>query len=356
MSHHRETVMPRGARARRALLARRQGRRAGLPLGPDRRWTPTPASWSRARSATRRAAAWTTSRSSPRPPARRSRMPCDDASTSPTWLDFGAVNEVYGEYFPPIRPRASRSAWPRCRSAPRSRWTRSSPCPTDGLARAAGDRRRRSPRSSARAPHAGAVLAHDLRARGRRAWRSRRRTCSAPGRSRSAARPPSSPRSAEGRAHGVVCASAGNHAPGGRRRRRASRHPVRGVRAARRADRQGRRGRGQGAIVHFGGESRRRVRRHGARARRRAGSPSCTRSTTRTSSPARARSGSSCSRTSRTSRAVVMPVGGGGLASGMAIAIKAARPEVEVFGVQVAACAPYPESLRRGEPVPVTRR
>jgi threonine dehydratase len=49
---------------------------------------------------------------------------------------------------------------------------------------------------------------------------------------------------------------------------------------------------------------------------------------------------------------VVIPVGGGGLCSGTAIAIKAARPEVEVFGVQVAACAPYPESLRRGEPVP----
>ena len=50
---------------------------------------------------------------------------------------------------------------------------------------------------------------------------------------------------------------------------------------------------------------------------------------------------------------VVVPVGGGGLCSGIAIAIKAVRPEVEVIGVQAAACAPYPESLRRGEPVPV---
>jgi threonine dehydratase len=48
---------------------------------------------------------------------------------------------------------------------------------------------------------------------------------------------------------------------------------------------------------------------------------------------------------------VVVPVGGGGLCAGIAIAIKGARPEVEVIGVQVAACAPYPESLRRGEPV-----
>jgi threonine dehydratase len=51
---------------------------------------------------------------------------------------------------------------------------------------------------------------------------------------------------------------------------------------------------------------------------------------------------------------VVVPVGGGGLCSGIAIAVKAARPEVEVVGVQVAACSPYPESLRRGEPVPAS--
>src|SRR5919198_2208533 len=50
---------------------------------------------------------------------------------------------------------------------------------------------------------------------------------------------------------------------------------------------------------------------------------------------------------------VVVPVGGGGLCSGIAIAIKSARPEVEVVGVQAAACAPYLESLRRKQPVPV---
>ena len=48
---------------------------------------------------------------------------------------------------------------------------------------------------------------------------------------------------------------------------------------------------------------------------------------------------------------VVVPVGGGGLCSGIAIAVKSARPDVEVIGVQVAACAPYIESLKRGEPV-----
>jgi threonine dehydratase len=50
---------------------------------------------------------------------------------------------------------------------------------------------------------------------------------------------------------------------------------------------------------------------------------------------------------------IIVPVGGGGLASGIAIAVKSARPEVEVIGVQVASVAAYPESLRRGEPVQV---
>jgi threonine dehydratase len=47
----------------------------------------------------------------------------------------------------------------------------------------------------------------------------------------------------------------------------------------------------------------------------------------------------------------VIPGGGGGLASGIAIAVKSARPDVQVVGVQAAACAPYAESLRRGEAV-----
>src|SRR5919198_5244240 len=46
---------------------------------------------------------------------------------------------------------------------------------------------------------------------------------------------------------------------------------------------------------------------------------------------------------------VVVPVGGGGLASGLAIAIKSERPDVEVVGVQVASCAPFPASLKAGE-------
>jgi threonine dehydratase len=53
-------------------------------------------------------------------------------------------------------------------------------------------------------------------------------------------------------------------------------------------------------------------------------------------------------------RRVVAPVGGGGLISGVAIAVKSQRPDVEVVGVQVEACAPFPASLAAGEPVAVS--
>jgi threonine dehydratase len=48
---------------------------------------------------------------------------------------------------------------------------------------------------------------------------------------------------------------------------------------------------------------------------------------------------------------VVVPVGGGGLASGVAIAVKSARPEVSVIGVQVETLASAVASLRAGHPV-----
>src|SRR4051794_14815074 len=51
---------------------------------------------------------------------------------------------------------------------------------------------------------------------------------------------------------------------------------------------------------------------------------------------------------------VVVPVGGGGLSSGVAIAVKSQRPDVEVVGVQVESVAAFPESMRRGEPVAVS--
>ena len=50
---------------------------------------------------------------------------------------------------------------------------------------------------------------------------------------------------------------------------------------------------------------------------------------------------------------VIVPIGGGGLASGVAIAIKLARPDVRITGVQAAACAPYLASLREHQPIPV---
>jgi threonine dehydratase len=49
--------------------------------------------------------------------------------------------------------------------------------------------------------------------------------------------------------------------------------------------------------------------------------------------------------------AVVVPVGGGGLISGIATAIKAIRPEVAVYGVQAAGAAPAAASLRAGKAV-----
>jgi threonine dehydratase len=48
--------------------------------------------------------------------------------------------------------------------------------------------------------------------------------------------------------------------------------------------------------------------------------------------------------------AVVVGVGGGGLISGMAVAIKALRPEVRVIGVQAAGAAAMVKSLRAGRP------
>jgi len=52
---------------------------------------------------------------------------------------------------------------------------------------------------------------------------------------------------------------------------------------------------------------------------------------------------------------VIVPIGGGGLASGVAIALKSARPDVEVVGVQVETCAAFPVSLEAGRPVAVER-
>ena len=52
-------------------------------------------------------------------------------------------------------------------------------------------------------------------------------------------------------------------------------------------------------------------------------------------------------------RTVVVPVGGGGSAAGITVAVKALDPEIAVVGVQAEAVAPYPGSLAAGHPVSV---
>ncbi len=50
-------------------------------------------------------------------------------------------------------------------------------------------------------------------------------------------------------------------------------------------------------------------------------------------------------------RLLVVPLGGGGLAAGAAIAVKARVPEARVVGVQAEACAPYIDSLAAHRPI-----
>ncbi|MFI9099613.1 threonine ammonia-lyase [Streptomyces fildesensis] len=50
-------------------------------------------------------------------------------------------------------------------------------------------------------------------------------------------------------------------------------------------------------------------------------------------------------------RTIVVGIGGGGFAAGVALAVKALRPDVKVIGVQAAGAAAYPPSLAAGEPV-----
>jgi threonine dehydratase len=52
-------------------------------------------------------------------------------------------------------------------------------------------------------------------------------------------------------------------------------------------------------------------------------------------------------------KTVIVPTGGGGFIAGIAIAIKAARPDVRVVGVQAESAAAYPPSLAAGKPVPL---
>jgi threonine dehydratase len=51
-------------------------------------------------------------------------------------------------------------------------------------------------------------------------------------------------------------------------------------------------------------------------------------------------------------RTIVVPVGGGGLAAGIAVAAKSLDPDVRIVGVQAEAVASYPASFSEGHPVP----
>ena len=48
---------------------------------------------------------------------------------------------------------------------------------------------------------------------------------------------------------------------------------------------------------------------------------------------------------------LVVPIGGGGLISGIAVALRALLPDTRIIGVQAAGCAPVPGSLAAGHPV-----
>jgi threonine dehydratase len=50
---------------------------------------------------------------------------------------------------------------------------------------------------------------------------------------------------------------------------------------------------------------------------------------------------------------IVVPIGGGGLMSGVALAVKALKPDVRIVGVQSSACASFAESLRQGTPTTI---
>ena len=53
-------------------------------------------------------------------------------------------------------------------------------------------------------------------------------------------------------------------------------------------------------------------------------------------------------------RTIAVPVGGGGLAAGVAVAVSAALPAARLIGVQAEAIAPVPGSIAAGHPVGVT--
>jgi threonine dehydratase len=54
--------------------------------------------------------------------------------------------------------------------------------------------------------------------------------------------------------------------------------------------------------------------------------------------------------------AIVVPIGGGGLIAGIALAVKSQRPEVKIYGVEPERAAPFAAALAAGHPVRVDTR
>ncbi|MDT7544523.1 MAG: threonine dehydratase, partial [Actinomycetota bacterium] len=52
-------------------------------------------------------------------------------------------------------------------------------------------------------------------------------------------------------------------------------------------------------------------------------------------------------------KTVVVPLGGGGLVAGIAVAVRALRPDVRIVAVQAAGASAFPGSLKAGRPVPL---
>lgn len=55
-------------------------------------------------------------------------------------------------------------------------------------------------------------------------------------------------------------------------------------------------------------------------------------------------------------RTILVGLGGGGLAAGIALAVKAVRPDIKVICVQAEGAAAYPPSLRAGRPMSITEQ
>ncbi len=78
---------------------------------------------------------------------------------------------------------------------------------------------------------------------------------------------------------------------------------------------------------------------------------SCIPSTIRSSYPARAPSAGKCSKPCRNSTSIIVPVGGGGLIAGIAVAAKAIKPSIEIIGVE-AALYPSMYNVMKGTQLP----